>query len=523
MHIDSFFEYCLGKAHPYYTQIPQGEPEDLRDGVPLEEDLALRALHPESRPKRGRRKAEDRNDEDDDKDLPTSKRQQTDAATPLDTLSAMEQLHSSLFTSPHSAVTPNTDMERYLGGALTPDPWSTTTPTIASLGAGSSTPSGQQQFRWRAFSKEATTPHPTSAPALSLDTPTDGPMTPTITTPLSAKPRSRRRHGPAVSSAWPSSGNPLTGKLRGRPPSNRSVRDGPFSTFPVNPSGKAGITIDLGAGATGTPTSTPVIMSNPPKFPPVPSSRPQGLHLQVPPRKPSTVTMASPIAPRQLNGASSLKLDATVEDFERMFAANLLQGSMVDLTIEDAKTIAHKAVADLRGIQNEETRTITSQFSTFPALKVLLGCEMNSSAFFKDFKIERILSSQPSLLRDQGSARGKYRLSWRIGIGPLNGKLTQVVCLDMGCGKNSANDYAEGSDEDENDDDDTRGFDKLYTMPNVTSGGARSKQDSDAGGGDDSSGDAFDWRKKYFEMEKRLREKENEIATIKRRVLHAVM
>lgn len=517
MHIDSFFEYCLGKAHPYYTQIPQGEPEDIRDGVPLEEDLALRALHPESRPKRGRRKAEDRNDEDDDKDLPTSKRQQTDASTPLDTISAIEQLQSSLFTSPHSAVAPNADMERYLGGAVTPDPWSATTPTIASMGAGSSTPSGQQQFRWRAFSKEATTPHPTSAPALSLDTPTDGPMTPTITTPLSAKPRSRRRHGPAVSSAWPSSGNPLTGKLRGRPPSNRSVRDGPFSTFPVNPSGKAGITIDLGAGATGTPTSTPVITSNPLKFPPVPSLRPQGLHLQVPPRKPSTVTMASPIAPRQLNGASSLKLDTTVEDFERTFAANLFQGSMVDLTIEDAKIIAHKAVADLRGIQSEGT--MASQFSTFPALKVLLGCEMNSSALFKDFKIEKILPPQSPPLRDQSPARGKYRLSWRIGVGPLNGKLTQVVCLDVGCGKNSANDYAGGSDEDENDDD-AREFDGFYTVPNATSGGARSKQD---GAGDDASGDAFDWRKKYFEMEKRLREKENEIATIKRKVLHAVM
>ena len=104
----------------------------------------------------------------------------------------------------------------------------------------------------------------------------------------------------------------------------------------------------------------------------------------------------------------------------------------------------------------------------------------------------------------------------------MNGKLTQVVCLDVGCGKNSTNDYVEGSDEDENDDD-TRVFDKFYAVPNATSDETRPKQDSGAGAGDDSSGDAFDWRQKYFEMEKRLREKENEIATIKRRVLHAVM
>ena len=61
MHIDAFFEYLMNKPHTYYEQVPPLHapfPEDGRDGVPLEEDLAIRALDPKFRRKRGRRKAE---------------------------------------------------------------------------------------------------------------------------------------------------------------------------------------------------------------------------------------------------------------------------------------------------------------------------------------------------------------------------------------------------------------------------------------------------------------------------------
>lgn len=37
MHIDAFFEYMLGKQHPYYLQVPPTHdpfPEEGRDGVP---------------------------------------------------------------------------------------------------------------------------------------------------------------------------------------------------------------------------------------------------------------------------------------------------------------------------------------------------------------------------------------------------------------------------------------------------------------------------------------------------------
>ena len=87
MHIDAFFEYLLGKQHPYYMQIPPPHnafPSEGRDGVPLEEDLAIRALDPSLKPKRGRRKAEDGEDDlDFDESTPARKRPQLDTSIPF--------------------------------------------------------------------------------------------------------------------------------------------------------------------------------------------------------------------------------------------------------------------------------------------------------------------------------------------------------------------------------------------------------------------------------------------------------
>ena len=77
MHIDAFFEYLSNKSHVYWTQIPSinEPPSGLgRDGVSPEEDLALRALLPETRPKRGRRKVEDRDDVSDGGKSPQRRR-----------------------------------------------------------------------------------------------------------------------------------------------------------------------------------------------------------------------------------------------------------------------------------------------------------------------------------------------------------------------------------------------------------------------------------------------------------------
>jgi hypothetical protein len=117
MHIDAFFEYMLGKQHPYYLQIPPPHdpfPEEGRDGVPLEEDLAIRALDPKFKPKRGRRKADDVDDEIDvDVDTPARKRPSLDTSIPFG--NALQ---------PQSAYPSSAHPDHHMGDFLTPhDPW----------------------------------------------------------------------------------------------------------------------------------------------------------------------------------------------------------------------------------------------------------------------------------------------------------------------------------------------------------------------------------------------------------------
>ncbi|KAJ4369984.1 hypothetical protein N0V83_005748 [Neocucurbitaria cava] len=286
MHIDAFFEYLLGKQHPYYLQIPPLHnpfPNEGRDGVPLEEDLAIRALDPSLKPKRGRRKA-DEGDEDIDIDdgTPARKRPQLDTSIPFG--NALQ---------PQSAY-PTSAHPDHMGGFLTPqDPWtaasSAITPSSAMTAASapsrmgqknltpySASPMSGQQIRWRLNTQDnPQTPHPLSAVTPQSAYPFfDEPMS--AVTPSSARPRARRRHGPAVSSAWSSNNSSSTGKLRGRPPSNRSIRDGPFVTFPANPKTREGPPIDRNPG-----NLTPIVErahSDPPapeqifRFPPTPAS-----------------------------------------------------------------------------------------------------------------------------------------------------------------------------------------------------------------------------------------------------------
>lgn len=324
MHIDAFFEYMLGKQHPYYLQIPMPHnpfPEHGRDGVPVEEDLAIRALDPKFRPKRGRRK----NDEgDDDSDLigqsPAPKRPQLDTSIPFGNALQPQSAY------PSSGHPDN--MDGFLGAH---DPWtgSAITPSSAltaasapgrmnpskSLTPYSASPMSGQQLRWRLNTQDnPTTPHPLSAVTPHSAHPGFFDEPQSAITPSSSK-KTRRRHGPAVSSAWPSSGSSSTGKLRGRPPSNRSVRDGPFVTFPANPKTKEGPTIDVNRHGNLTPIVERA-QSDPPaaeqhfRFPPTPSSavsptsleshipgasqRPHRLSLQVPQNVGNPVRLVTP-------------------------------------------------------------------------------------------------------------------------------------------------------------------------------------------------------------------------------------
>ncbi|KAM0608567.1 hypothetical protein ACHAP1_002836 [Verticillium nonalfalfae] len=62
MHVDAFFEYLMSIPHPYWTDIPTDPTpiyQEGRDGVAPVDDMALRALVPQARPKRGKKRAEE--------------------------------------------------------------------------------------------------------------------------------------------------------------------------------------------------------------------------------------------------------------------------------------------------------------------------------------------------------------------------------------------------------------------------------------------------------------------------------
>jgi hypothetical protein len=303
MHVDAFFEFLLHKSHIYWTQVPSihDPPSEFgRDGVASEEDLALRALLPETRPKRGRRKADDK----DESDLGKSPAQRARLHSP--TLSEdFAMARASLVD-----MTPSTARSE----------WSATDARISFIGhptisvPNQYTPLSDQLQQWgnRDSSQTPFTPHPQSAitprtanPFLPYDGEPQSAITPSSS-------RSRRRHGPAVSSAWPSSSNFSAGKLRGRPPSNRSVSDGPFSTFPANPNAKVGPTINL---RDPNLPATPVVDNSETRtsvfnFPDIPASnrtqvtKPSRLYLQVPERVGGAVRLATPPPTVLVNGES---------------------------------------------------------------------------------------------------------------------------------------------------------------------------------------------------------------------------
>lgn len=207
MHVDAFFDYLMGRPGPYWTSVPS-DPNPVselgRDGVAAEDDMALRALLPQIRPRRGRRKAED----DDHSKSPSQQpvgEEEYDASR-LDGVgpwSAHPDGRGSVFVFPVS------ESLRLSAGTGQPSgpPWTTSDVIQTPLTAypqSAITPSTGNLF-WVDEPKSAISP---------------------------SKPRLSKRHGAkVVSSAW-RTGLAGKGKARGRPPMNRTNNDGPFSAFP---------------------------------------------------------------------------------------------------------------------------------------------------------------------------------------------------------------------------------------------------------------------------------------------------
>ncbi|CCC13611.1 unnamed protein product [Sordaria macrospora k-hell] len=199
MHIDSFFEYLVGREHEYWVDIPSLAiplTEVERDGVRAEDDMALRALLPHIRPRRGRRKPGE--DGDAQSPLPGG----PGGGEPWSAHPAAQR--GSVFTFDNTRL----GVPGQGGGA----PWGNND--------GGQTP-------MTAYPQSAITP--TTRTNFWSDEPRSA------ITPSGSKPKSlSRRHGAkVVSSAWRTGG--ATGRVRGRPPINRQLNsDGPFSAFPAS-------------------------------------------------------------------------------------------------------------------------------------------------------------------------------------------------------------------------------------------------------------------------------------------------
>ncbi|KAI9372159.1 ARS binding protein 2-domain-containing protein [Aspergillus egyptiacus] len=303
MHVDAFFEYCLGHPHPYYTQLPASNAvvSDSRDGVPLEEDLALRALVPQWKPKRGRKRTEEK-DSASDRGV---KRPQLDTSVGV--------FHAGSFAA-HSATFPQSAIpfSAFPEDVESNDPWMAASSfTADNVAPGAPSVHQGQDLRWKGLEREASPAgYPQSAILPRGHHPSDALLSSeprSAVTPSSGeKTRAKRRHGPAVSSAWPNNTTSSTGKMRGRPP-NRGTVSGPFSSFPVNPNRSdpshlhsTGVrpspTIVLEQDSTGPyhQTPTPVHVGG----------RPNKLQLQVPQHSGAPVRLATPPT-LLLNGVSN--------------------------------------------------------------------------------------------------------------------------------------------------------------------------------------------------------------------------
>lgn len=302
MHIDAFFEYLLGKQHAYFTDIPPSNdpyPATGRDGVMAEEDLAIRALDPSFRPKRGRR----RNSETD----------QDASVEVVETGSKQPGIDDgSSLGLPISAYPASAHPDNYS------DPWqiasAVTSQTYAPWANRMASPqtavaaTAPSHLRWQLHgsSRNVTTPHPMTAQPTSMAAHIEAAFD---ADDASKMPRKRRKHGPAVSSAWPSTNTPGA-KPRGRPPASRNMQDGPFGTFPADPSYEkpSAPMKQASAELTLPPEQRPVPQQ---MLPPLVRSqsdglgRPGKLSLQVPQHVGGPVRLATPPPPRVLvNGES---------------------------------------------------------------------------------------------------------------------------------------------------------------------------------------------------------------------------
>ena len=225
-----------------------------RDGVPPEDDLAIRALCPEWRPKRGRRKVDDEAEFRSLQDIRQRQSQRelkavdSRRASGAETTAsqAVEEQGAPAPATPWSALPQTRDPWSAAHSAIAPKT-NTTDPTVTPPGGQTHMAAAPYQYppyniRWRVNSLGSPLNPAVSGESGAPPTPQSAepgfqPQAPSSAYPSPSTPNlgKRKRQGSAVSSAWQGGRDANSGKIRGRPPRDRSFVDGQFSTFPANP------------------------------------------------------------------------------------------------------------------------------------------------------------------------------------------------------------------------------------------------------------------------------------------------
>nr|OQO32423.1 hypothetical protein B0A51_00211 [Rachicladosporium sp. CCFEE 5018] len=463
MHIDAFFEYLLGKQHAYFLEIPHPDhpyPAGGRDQVPTEEDLAVRALDPSFRPKRGRRR-----NSDVERDEENEARAKQARASGMDPASAYPR--SAMPMSAHP-------------GAQQHDPWTAVSShpqpfhhwPSAQLASSHSaiTPSVAQHLRWQAPNSAITpaTPHPMTAhPGGTHLDPAFANEPQSAITPSTAK--RKRKHGPAVSSAWPSS-TPTGGRPRGRPPASRplATEPSPFSAFPASRLGASSMSPSADAIAA---TPEDVDMPPPPLQQPQSAggSRGHRLSLQVPQHTGGPVRLATPPPPvvtvnggevaasesegrgvsftpesmaslpaptamMSYTGQSSDALPFTRETLHRVLTTDLLRAQLTGranrLTSTEAKALAEVILSRLLTTSPSHSTTRATNTLTTAASWLALGDQLNipPGAASGSHGYEEIISPSSTLPppqpSDAASIREVFDLTWTATLGACTATFT---------------------------------------------------------------------------------------------------
>ncbi|KAM0440759.1 hypothetical protein ACHAPT_000060 [Fusarium lateritium] len=277
MHVKAFFEYLMDIPNDYWTKIPADSnptSQPMRDGVALEDDMALRALLPQIRPRRGRKRPAD-------DEIVTSPAQRSFLAPPSATDELRTGLTSVLSAEPGRAPwnlsdgVPQTPLFRWPQSALTP----TTR---------------------NSFWDDALEPHSSVA---------------------SSKPKlgAQRRGAKNVSSAWRPGVASGGVKPRGRPPMNRTPIETslpPFSSStPTPPLGEhnapvytQSVPVSAAPAIDGASQYPVPVSAAPYSQPPPATERPPrpSISLQVPNRPTGSIRLATPPPPAVvINGEPS--------------------------------------------------------------------------------------------------------------------------------------------------------------------------------------------------------------------------